>query len=96
MVFWYWSYTIYNYENPAIRSGIVAEVPDRVKFLPIATCCPFGRISNIILCEQTDQTIRRKSIRLVNCDISSKMFTKSKPSRDKGQQEFEEGCMCKP
>ena len=22
-------------------------------------------------------------------------FTKSKPGRDKGQQEFEEGCMCK-
>jgi hypothetical protein len=42
------------------------------------------------------KTIHRKPITLVDCNISAKAFTISKPSRDKGQQEFEEGYLCKP
>ncbi|HYA82070.1 MAG TPA: hypothetical protein VEH06_01285 [Candidatus Bathyarchaeia archaeon] len=38
----------------------------------------------------------RKPITLVDCNISAKAFTISKPSRDKDKQKFEEEYLCKP
>ena len=44
---------------------------------------------------KTKQLIE-EPIRLVDCNIAAKAFSKSKPSRDKGEQKFEKGCVCKP
>jgi hypothetical protein len=61
---------------------------------PHALCYNTQRAN--ISCKQKDQTIHRKSITLVDCNISAKAFSESKPSIDKREQKFEEGCMCKP
>jgi hypothetical protein len=40
--------------------------------------------------------VDHSSTLLVDCNISAKAFSESKSSGDKGEQKFEEGCMCKP
>ena len=43
---------------------------------------------------KTERFIEEAIRRLVDCNISTKTFTKSKSSGNKGEQEFEEGYMC--
>ena len=49
----------------------------------------------IISCKQKDKTIYRKTIKLVNCTISTNTSTIPKYSRNKSKQKSEKRCMCK-
>ena len=44
---------------------------------------------------KTERFIEKQS-ELVDCNISTKTFTKSKPSRNKNKQKYEERCLCQP